>query len=71
MIVCDRCGQGFDFISFIGGVALCGSCVKVYDSDLLRCYTRLDYVRLACRIRAEVLGPSVQDQRSSGGNHET
>lgn len=40
MITCDRCRQGFDFVSFIGGVALCKGCVKAYDTDLLRCRTK-------------------------------
>lgn len=55
MITCDRCRQGFDFVSFIGGVALCKGCVKAYDTDLLRCRTKGDYERLARRVRREVL----------------
>lgn len=55
MIVCDSCLKGFDFVSFIGGVALCKACVRVYDKDLMSCYTRANYERLVRRVRFEVL----------------
>lgn len=53
---CDKCCRIFDFISFIGGVALCRECVKPYDAELLHCLTHREYHDFIGRLRAEILG---------------
>lgn len=55
MIRCDACGAPCEFVSFIGGVALCRLCVAPWNERLLLCRSPQAYQDLVRRIRREVL----------------